>query len=81
MSQVQFEGVEIKGPQGDRFDEVLTTEALGFVAGLHRKFDTTRRELLAKRAERQRQLDDGGTLGFLEETKDIREGDWTGASS
>jgi malate synthase len=77
VSQVQVEGVEIKGPDGERFDEVLTEEALTFVAGLHRRFDSTRRDLLAKRAERQRELDDGGTLGFLEETKDIRDGDWT----
>ena len=77
MSNVQVEGVEVKGPDGDRFDEILTPEALEFVAGLHRSFDATRKELLAARAKRQRELDDGGTLGFLEQTKEIREGDWT----
>ena len=70
-------GVEIDGPQGERFEEILTADALGFVARLHRAFDATRRELLDARAERQRELDAGGTLDFLPETSDVREGDWT----
>ena len=77
MANVQVDGVEIKGPDGDRFDEILTPDALEFVARLHREFDSTRQDLLATRAERQRELDNGGTLDFLEETKEIREGDWT----
>ena len=47
------------------------------MARLHRAFDATRRELLDARAERQRELDAGGTLDFLPETSDVREGDWT----
>src|SRR5687767_14565537 len=54
---------------------VLTPEALAFVADLHRRFNPTRQELLAKRSERQRQLAAGA--GFLTETKNIREGDWS----
>jgi malate synthase len=77
VASVQVEGVEIAGPQGDRFDEVLTADALAFVARLHRAFDPTRRELLAARAERQKDLDAGGTLDFLADTKDVREGEWT----
>jgi malate synthase len=61
---------------GERFDEVLTPEALSFLAELHRTFDARRRELLARRKEREAELAAGGTLDFLEETKDIREGDW-----
>jgi malate synthase len=77
MANVEVEGVEIKGPQGDRFDEVLTSDALALVARLHREFDATRRKLLAARAQRQTELDAGGTLDFLPDTKDVREGDWT----
>jgi malate synthase len=77
VTSVHLEGVEIKGPRGDRFDEILTADALELVARLHRDFDATRRELLAARAGRQKELDGGGTLGFLPETKDVREGDWT----
>jgi malate synthase len=76
VTNVQVEGVEIKGPDGDRFDEILTSDALELVAKLHRQFDSTRKDLLAARAKRQQELNDGGTLGFLEETKEIREGDW-----
>ena len=40
-------------------------------------FNERRKELLETRQERQKQLDNGGTLDFLLETKAIREGDWT----
>ena len=52
------EGVEITGPKGDRFDEVLTPEAVGLVAALQRELGGRRTELLAARAARQR-----GALG------------------
>jgi malate synthase len=77
MANVQLQGVEIDGPRGERFDEILTADALELVARLHRAFDGTRRELLAARVERQRELDAGGTLDFLPDTVDIRDGDWT----
>jgi malate synthase len=69
-------GVEVTGPMHDRYDEVLTPEALGFLADLHRTFDARRRELLAKRQERDAVLAAGGMLDFLTETKDVREADW-----
>jgi malate synthase len=77
MTNVQVEGVQISGAQRDRFDEILTSDALELVARLHREFDPTRRELLAARTERQKELDAGGTLDFLAETKDVRAGEWT----
>ncbi|MEI9886444.1 MAG: malate synthase A [Rhizomicrobium sp.] len=69
-------GVEIKGPLGHRFDEILTDPALAFLAGLHRAFDARRLALLAARAERQTALDAGALPDFLTETKSIRDGDW-----
>jgi malate synthase len=72
-----MQGVQITGPPGERFDEVLTSDAVQFVAGLHRKFDATRRDLLAARMQRQEELDAGGTLDFLPDTADVRDGDWT----
>jgi malate synthase len=68
--------VEVRGPAVERADEVLTSEALEFVARLHREFNATREELLARRHERQTQLDAGGSLDFLPDTRGIREGDW-----
>jgi malate synthase len=76
MTRTQVDGVEITGPQGDRFDEILTADALELVARLHRELDATRRELLAARGRRQEKLDAGGTLSFLDETRDVRDGDW-----
>ena len=73
----QVQEVEIKGPRGARFEEILTADALGFVARLHREFDATRRELLAARMQRQEELDAGGTLDFLSDTEDVRASDWT----
>src|SRR3954471_16746669 len=67
---------EIQAPVQDRVEDVLTPEALDLVATLHRELDATRRELLARREERQRELDAGGLLDFREETREIREGDW-----
>ena len=71
------EGVEITGPMGDRFDEVLTPEAVSLVAALQRELGSRRRELLAARATRQVELSAGGTLDFLAATQAIRDDpDW-----
>ncbi len=69
-------GVEIKAPLPAEFNEILTPDALALVAKLHRHFDRRRQELLARRAERQKELDAGKGLDFLAETQHIRESDW-----
>jgi malate synthase len=61
----------------ERATDILSTDALEFIAELHGRFEPTRQELLAARRERAQELQKGGTLDFLEETKEIREGDWT----
>jgi malate synthase len=67
------EGVEITGPTGDRYDEILTPDALRLIASLHREFGARRAELLAARAARQEELLAGGMLDFLPGTSQIRE--------
>jgi malate synthase len=67
------EGVEITGPDGDRYDEILTPEALGLIASLEREFGPRRAELLAARAARQEELSAGGMLDFLPGTQQIRQ--------
>ncbi|MGH9116197.1 MAG: malate synthase, partial [Acidimicrobiales bacterium] len=57
-------------------DRILTPEAAAFVAGLHRSFQARRLELLAARAERQARFDAGERPDFLEETLDVRNGEW-----
>jgi len=69
-------GVELLAPREERDDEVLTPDALAFVAELHRRFDGTRRALLAARVKRRAQLDAGELPDFLPETRAVREGDW-----
>jgi malate synthase len=69
-------GVAVLGPQGPRFEEILTPAALAFLAGLHRSFDARRRELLDKRMARQKLFDAGETPDFLTQTRAIRESDW-----
>lgn len=68
--------MEITGPILDRFDEILTPEALGFVAALQREFGARRLELLEARQTRQAELSNGGLLDFLPETKEVREAEW-----
>lgn len=71
------EGLRFTAEWLPAYGQVLTPEALAFVAALHRRFNARREELLVLRAERQRALDSGQLPGFLPETRAIREGDWT----
>ena len=68
--------LEIRGPLLPGYEEVLTPEACSFVAGLARKFQPRRAELLARRVERQREIDAGRMPDFLPGTAAIRNGDW-----
>lgn len=61
------------GPVEGAHKEVLTPEALKFVAVLHRNFEARRQKLLKAREIRQVQLDAGVPLDFLPETKYIRD--------
>ena len=70
------DGVELRGPVDDRAAEVLSPDALEFVARLQREFGATRQELLQRRAERQAKRDAGEMPDFVAETRAIRDGDW-----
>ncbi|WP_333767571.1 malate synthase A [Streptomyces sp. IBSBF 2435] len=58
-----------------REEEVLTPEALDFLAELHRRFAPRRAELLALRAERRAEIARTATLDFRPETAHIRADD------
>ena len=64
-------------PSMERSQDVLTPEALAFIAGLHRRFDARRKALLDARLARQLEYDAGALPDFLPETAAIRAGDWT----
>lgn len=69
--------VQISGEMRPGFQEVLTPEAMQFVMKLEQRFGDRRQQLLARRQERQNQIDAGQLPDFLQETADIRKGDWT----
>jgi malate synthase len=70
-------GVEILAPLSAATRQVLTPEALEFVARLARTFESRRRELLQARAARQQRILDGERPDFLPATEAIREREWT----
>jgi malate synthase len=68
--------VEVRAPVEGRDAEILTPEALAFVAVLQREFGGDRAHLLAAREQRQAELDAGALPDFLTETQDLRDADW-----
>ncbi len=58
------------------FSDILTPEALAFVAELQSRFGARRADLLEARAARQRKLEAGELPDFLPETRHVRESDW-----
>ena len=66
MTAPQFDA-----PLHERFDEVLTDDALGLVGRLHEELDSRRVELLGAREERQAALEAGETLSFAEAPEDF----------
>ncbi len=68
--------IELKANVTPEFAEILTPEALEFVARLTRAFRARRNQLLQARVERQKRLDAGEMPDFLPETAEIRESDW-----
>ncbi|HUL95754.1 MAG TPA: malate synthase A [Usitatibacter sp.] len=71
-------GIQLPPEQPNLYDRILTPQAMGFVAHLHRKYEQRRRDLMRAREERQAALDAGKAhLGFLPETRSIREAHWT----
>jgi len=69
--------IEILGRDDDRFDEILTPEALGFLTRLHDQFAGRRHERLDARMQSRRHIDNGRDLRFLSETAAVRDNpDW-----
>ena len=68
-------GVVVRGRIGPRYAEILSRDALAFLAELHRRFDGKRRDLLAARAERQKRFDAGELPDFPPDTQHIRDND------
>jgi malate synthase len=57
-------------------EHVFSPDALEFVAGMHREFNSRRLELLETRVQRKARIPHTFGLDFLPETKSVRDGDW-----
>ncbi len=68
--------IEIVGEMKVHFQEILTPQALQFIAGLEKEFGERRRQLLQLRQERQAEIDTGRWPTFRSETRSIREKEW-----
>jgi malate synthase len=69
-------GVQLTHSDTAHANEVLTPEALGFVAQLHRSFNPERERLLTDRVRRQERLDAGEMPDFLPNPIESRDPAW-----
>ncbi len=69
-------GISILSSVAPEFSQILTSDALSFVAKLQRCFGDQRTSLLNQRQKVQAQIDKGWLPDFLPETKEIRESAW-----
>ena len=76
ISRALPEGVEVLSQTPPGLTAILTPQALGFVAALEREFGSHRRELLARRKDRQAEINSGQWPTFLPATEQIRAGSW-----
>ena len=74
---LQLENIQITGPITPEFAEILTPEAISFVATLIRAFANRREELLQRRVQRQAEINAGKLPDFLPETEHVRTSEWT----
>ncbi len=78
MSEAPAAAVSIDAELHPRFDEILTADALDFLAELTRRFGPRRAELLQARVDRYAAGEPGASLGFLDETASVRaDPSWT----
>lgn len=70
------DGVEIRGRYDNQFAQILTRDALEFVAGLQREFRGHVRYAMECRGEAKKRYNSGGSPGFDPATRFVRERDW-----
>jgi malate synthase len=75
-SEVPASALALEAGIEERFEPILSGEALAFIEELARRFRPRLSEALARRAQRQERLAKGERLDFLPETQSIRATDW-----
>ena len=69
--------VRLTAPQNSAYDDILSAEAVEFVARLAERFQPSLQQLLAKRVKVQAAFDSGEQkLDFNPHTQDIRDKEW-----
>ena len=74
-------GIVITGNMSEEFRAILTPEALAYLKTLHLEFSDTRKMLLKKREERQRQFDSGALPDFSRDSQQLKGLDWRAAEA
>src|ERR1700712_5227544 len=69
-------GMQVLGAITPAYAQIVGSDALAFLAKLHRNFNARRLELLARRVQRQKEIDAGTLPDFLPETEAIRNAQW-----
>ena len=64
--------IEVLGRLGDRYDEILTPDALAFLTELHHRFSNRRHDRLADRMRRRFEIGNGHDPRFRDDTAHIR---------
>ncbi|WOF23693.1 malate synthase A [Microbacterium betulae] len=72
-SERTFPAIEVAGPLHERYEQILTPEALAFLAQLHELFAGARYDRLADRMRRGYEIGIGRDPRFREDTARIRE--------
>lgn len=73
--QKPYLGVEVVGEIKEEYLKILTYDALEFLADLHRRFDYTRKQVLKKRMDIQRDINAGKKLAYPLSNRD-NNNDW-----
>ena len=79
MTHAQMAPIQIAGAMTEADHTILTPEAVSFLTGLSRNFEERRQQLLARRGERQQEIDRGVMPQFLPQTDWIRNSEWVAA--
>lgn len=74
---IAHHALQVKGQICEGYRDILTPDALSFLAELEQRFGDQRLALLAERKKRQQQIDDGVLPDFLPETATIRQQSWS----
>ncbi len=72
---------KVLGGSTPESDIILNSEALDFIVALHRKFDRTRKDLLARRVIVQAEIDAGKLPEMSEDDQSVADQSWSVASS